>query len=59
MKLTSPLLHPPSSDGLPVPEPQRAGRVPSLLDSALEAVSRLAVVWAFGLALLLILAHRG
>ena len=31
---------------------------PGVLETALQAVSRLAVVWAFGLALLLILAHR-
>lgn len=34
-----------------------ARREPGPLETALQAASRLAVLWAFGLALLLILAH--
>lgn len=40
------------------PPGRTAARDPGRLEAALQATSQLAVLWAFGLALLLILAHR-
>ncbi len=42
----------------PASSRKAAARDQGLLDAALAATSQLAVLWAFGLALLLILAHR-
>ncbi len=57
----APSLNPPEipENATTLAPPGRAAvRDPGRLEAALQATSRLAVLWAFGLALLLILAHR-